>query len=370
MIAATFGRNSAGADSSWELREMIIFVDAVCPIPYNADLDRQRATGLGGTEGSLVRLATKLAETRRVIVAQHNRDRAEISGGVEFVPLRHLSRDLRPDAVVVLRRPDRLWDMRTLFPHARLFLWLHDWHEPPPHWYMHRRNQARHLRMVLALLTTDSTLVCVSAAHLANIEKFARRGLIRSEFPLNRVRRTYVYNVVSVPEHLRNPATRRPANPNKLLFGSVWKGLDLVLTAFEHVRRTLPDAELHVSFYAPPNMNRLPPNVVNLGQLSHDEFCEHLADSFCYFYPAYRVPETFGLVFGESHAVGTPVLAHHFGAAPELLSPAEVMDARNLDAVANRLSDWYSNGRPAVTPRPEYLIADVARRWGELFDGA
>ena len=90
---------------------------------------------------------------------------------------------------------------------------------------------------------------------------------------------------------------------------------------------------------------------------------------FATFYPAYRVPETFGLVFGESHAVGTPVLAHHFGAAPELLSPAEVIDARNLDAVANRLSDWYTNGRPAVAPRPEYLIADVARRWSELFDG-
>ena len=347
----------------------IIFVDAACPRPYNADLDRQRATGLGGTEGTVVRLATRLAETRRVIVAQHNRDRAEISGGVEFVPLKHVSRDLRPDAVVVLRRPERLWGMRTLFPHARLFLWMQDWHEPPAHWFMHPRNQARHLRMVLALLTTDSTLVCASAAHLANVEKFASRGLIRSAHQLNRVRKTYVYNLVGVPEQLRNPATRRPTNPNKLFFGSVWKGLDLVLTAFEHVRRTLPHVELHVSFYAPPNMKRLPPNVVNLGQLSHDEFCEHLADSFCYFYPAYRVPETFGLVFGESHAVGTPVLAHRFGAAPELLSPAEVLDARNLDAVTHRLADWCSNGRPAVAPRPEYLTAEVARRWTELFNG-
>ena len=348
----------------------ILFVDAACPRPYNADLDRQRAKGLGGTEGTLARLAVGLAETHRVIVAQHNRDRAEISGGVEFVPLRQVNREMRPDAVVVLRRAERLWGMRKLFPHARLFLWMHDWEEPPSYWFMHPRNQARHLRMVLALLTTDSTLVCVSAAHLANVENFARRGLIHSEHRLNQVRRTYVYNAVAVPEHLRNPATRRPTNPNKLFFGSVWKGLDLVITAFEHVGRTLPHVELHVSFYDPPNMKRLPSNVVNLGHLSHDEFCEHVADSFCYFYPAYRVPETFGLVFGESHAVGTPVLAHHFGAAPELLSPAEVIDARNLDAVANRLSDWYTNGRPAVAPRPEYLIADVARRWSELFDGA
>ena len=347
----------------------ILFVDAACPRPYNAELDRQRARGLGGTEGTVARLAIGLAETHRVIVAQHNRDRAEISGGVEFVPLRQVNREMRPDAVVVLRRAERLWGMRKLFPHARLFLWMHDWEEPPSYWFMHPRNQARHLRMVLALLTTDSTLVCVSAAHLANVENFAKRGLIHSEHRLNQVRRTYVYNAVAVPEHLRNPATRRPTNPNKLFFGSVWKGLDLVITAFEHVGRTLPHVELHVSFYDPPNMKRLPSNVVNLGHLSHDEFCEHVADSFCYFYPAYRVPETFGLVFGESHAVGTPVLAHHFGAAPELLSPAEVIDARNLDAVANRLSDWYTNGRPAVAPRPEYLIADVARRWSELFDG-
>jgi glycosyltransferase involved in cell wall biosynthesis len=81
-----------------------------------------------------------------------------------------------------------------------------------------------------------------------------------------------------------------------------------------------------------------------------------------------RVPETFGLVFGESHAVGTPVLAHHFGAAPEMLSPAEVLDARNLDAVTNRLADWCRNGRPTVAARPEYLIAEVARRWTELFN--
>ena len=350
--------------------QVIIFVDAACPRPYNADLDRQRVRGLGGTEGTVARLAMGVAETRRVIVAQHNRDRAEISGGVEFVPLEHVSRDLRPDAVIVLRRPERLWGMRKLFPHARLFLWMQDWHEPPSYWFLHPRNQARHLRMVLALLNTDATLVCASAAHLANVEHFARRGLVRSGRLFNQVKRTYVYNLVAVPEHLRTPATRRPTNPNKLFFGSVWKGLDLVLTAFDQVRRTLPHVELHVSFYAPPNMKRLPPNVVNLGHLSHDEFCEHLADSFCYFYPAYRVPETFGLVFGESHAVGTPVLAHDFGAASELLSPAEVIDARDLDAVANRLSDWYTNGRPAVAPRPEYLNANVAGRWGELFDGA
>jgi hypothetical protein len=62
------------------------------------------------------------------------------------------------------------------------------------------------------------------------------------------------------------------------------------------------------------------------------------------------------------------VLAHHFGAAPEMLSPAEVLDARNLDAVTNRLADWCRNGRPTVAARPEYLIAEVARRWTELFN--
>ena len=89
----------------------ILFIDAACPRPYNADLDQQRARGLGGTEGTVARLAIGLAETHHVIVAQHNRDRAEISGGVEFVPLRHVNRDLRPDAVVVLRRAERLWGM-------------------------------------------------------------------------------------------------------------------------------------------------------------------------------------------------------------------------------------------------------------------
>ena len=347
----------------------ILFVDPACPRPYDADLDGQRVRGLGGTEGTVARLTTELAKIDRVIVVQQNRERAEISGGVEFVPASQLHRGMQPDAVVVLRRPRQLRVVRRIFPHAKSFLWMHDWYVAPPYWFMHPLKQARHLGMLRSLIATDSTLVCVSAAHLANVEAFVRRSVFRGDSLLEQVRKTYVYNVVGVPEHLRDSATRPPMNPHKLLFGSLWKGLDLVLKAFEHVRRTLPQMELHVSFYEPPNMRRLPAHVFNLGHLSHDEFCHHLAESFCYFYPAYRVPETFGLVFGESHAVGTPVLAHHFGAAPELLSPAEVLDARNLDAVTHRLADWCSNGRPAVAPRPEYLTAEVARRWTELFNG-
>jgi len=63
------------------------------------------------------------------------------------------------------------------------------------------------------------------------------------------------------------------------------------------------------------------------------------------------------------------VLAHHLDAAFELLSPAEVLDARNLDVVTNRLADWCRDDRPAVAARPDYLVAEVARRWTELFNG-
>ena len=189
----------------------ILFVDPACPRPYGADLDGQRVRGLGGTEGTVARLTTELARTDGVIVAQHNRERAEMSGGVEFVAASQLHRDLQPDAVVVLRRPRQLRVVKRLFPHARSFLWMHDWYVAPPYWFMHPLKQARHLGLLRSLLATDSTLVCVSAAHLANIEAFVRRSLFRGESLLDQVRKTYIYNVVAVPEHLRDSATSMSA---------------------------------------------------------------------------------------------------------------------------------------------------------------
>jgi len=48
--------------------------------------------------------------------------------------------------------------------------------------------------------------------------------------------------------------------------------------------------------------------------------------ALCTFVPNFVIPETFGLVFAESHALGTPVLTHDCGAALEVVGdPRQVL---------------------------------------------
>jgi len=111
-------------------------------------------------------------------------------------------------------------------------------------------------------------------------------------------------------------------------------------------------------------------NVVFLGSLSHDDVLREVRTALCVFYPADKVPETFGLVFAESNAVGTPVLAHPFGAAPELLTPEQLVDARDINAIIDRLGAWKRGERPIVGAKEEVRMSNVIRAWERiLFSG-
>ncbi len=81
------------------------------------------------------------------------------------------------------------------------------------------------------------------------------------------------------------------------------------------------------------------------------------------FYPSNKVPETFGIVFLESHAVGTPVLAHHHGSAVEFLTTDETLDATDDAAVEARIALWRSGGRPAPRLDDKLRIEAVLQRW-------
>jgi hypothetical protein len=76
------------------------------------------------------------------------------------------------------------------------------------------------------------------------------------------------------------------------------------------------------------------------------------------------------LVFAESNAVGTPVLAHPFGSAPEVLTKEQLCDAHDLDAIVKRLKLWREPGcRPKVGLRDDFTIERVAARWNEVLFG-
>ena len=115
--------------------------------------------------------------------------------------------------------------------------------------------------------------------------------------------------------------------------------------------------------------------------------------ALCTFFPNFVLPETFGLVFAESHAVGTPVLTHDCGAAAEVVAdahqvlqvtaaqrayetalskfsprwraaPARIADRLGLfDVYCERISAWRAGARPVTGPDPRFRVTAVADQW-------
>ena len=93
------------------------------------------------------------------------------------------------------------------------------------------------------------------------------------------------------------------------------------------------------------------------------------SNSDIYTVPMARFVETFGCIFAEANAVGTSVLAHPIGAAPEVLeNPAQLVDCRDRAAVVDRLLRWRDEGLPLVKARPEFRLSAVVARWRELLE--
>jgi glycosyltransferase involved in cell wall biosynthesis len=133
-----------------------------------------------------------------------------------------------------------------------------------------------------------------------------------------------------------------------------------------------------------------------LGTLTPAQTLEQAASALCVFMPNFVLPETFGLVFAEANAVGTPVLAHDCGAAREVLHAANPVLAvrlrqrqfawamralgwrasRQAAAVGARLGlfdqylellgTWRSGQRPRVAGAERFRLSRVAQDWRAL----
>jgi glycosyltransferase involved in cell wall biosynthesis len=164
-----------------------------------------------------------------------------------------------------------------------------------------------------------------------------------------------------------------PWDPDKLVFlSSPHKGLDQVYEAFRVLRRRIPSVRLHVA--NPGYLARRFPEVggvVSLGTLPHPQVARHLREALCLFYPQATFEETFGLVFAEAHAVGTPVLAHPLGAAPEVIACGrQLCDVTDIEEVCERIGRWRTGARPAPAHRPEFQLSAVIDVWERLLIGA
>ncbi len=348
----------------------ILFFDPVCDRPYDSEMLRRQA--MGGTEATVVRVADALG----ALVVQHNR--ASASG--RYLPPR---RDPAITHVVVNRDARALAMVRELYPNARMHLWLHDRVRP-------RSKRARRIAADAQTLRDLAVrVICVS-----DTQRHAVEAALRWMGVDDRVSARTIYNPVD--DALRPDGS--PVDERKLVFlSSPNKGLKFTLDAFRAVRRALPDMRLVVGNpgYRPGDAAPLD-GVEYLGPQPQQRIHAEVRTALCTFFPNFVIPETFGLVFAESKALGTPVLTHECGAALEVLGDPEqvlpVSAAKRLyegllgecptgwrraparlaaglglfDIYVERLRAWRAGARPVTEPDPRFRLSAVTQRWREV----
>ena len=208
------------------------------------------------------------------------------------------------------------------------------------------------------------TAVCVSDSQRRGVEATLRRIGVAAA-----VRALTIYNPID--DRLMPDDT--PVDERKLVFfSSPNKGLNFSLDAFGALRQAMPDLRLVVANpgYKPDRSARRP-GVEFLGPLPQARVHEEVRGALCTFFPNFVIPETFGLVFAESHALGTPVLTVDCGAAREVLAnPEEVLPLRQRlprlrnagGAVARRRCGARRRGWPPAAGLFEAFVERV-RAW-------
>jgi glycosyltransferase involved in cell wall biosynthesis len=324
----------------------ILFVDMTCPKPYNSQSLANEP--LGGTEATIIRIAEGLAHKGiKVTVAQHNRLVPDY-GLVNYSPFSEEDPD-EYDHIIALRLPQMLMSLRFQAPKAKMYLWMHDLATPD------------FLQYVQGIIDTDTTMLCVSHWHKLQATEALRGIGAAGLFPIK-----VILNPIDndlVPDGT-------PTDKHKLVyFSSPHKGLKRTLEVFTNLRRMEPKFTLHVA--NPGYMSDMDTSkvdgVVNHGPLSHNKVIEEVRSALCVFHLNTVFPETFGLVYAECQAVGTPFLTHSLGAVQEIYShPAQLVDCNDTKKVIDRVMSWVDGNRPKVRGNPYFRLASVLRDWDNI----
>jgi glycosyltransferase involved in cell wall biosynthesis len=347
-----------------------LFFDPACQQPYDTRTLQERA--MGGTEATV----TRVADALDALVAQHNRTEA-------FGRYRPPERLTEVTRVVINRDSRALPRVRELYPNARVYLWLHDQLNLGS-------KRAGWLRSTSGLLRElGVTVVCVSDSQRAGVEAVLRNlGLAEL------VRAHTIYNPI---DDGLAPDGSRVDERKLVFFSSPNKGLKFTLDAFRALRHRMPDLRLVVG--NPGYKIRrsvVIEGVEYLGPQPQTRMHAEVRTALCTFFPNFVIPETFGLVFAESNAVGTPVLTADCGSAAEVIgdrsqlvpvtfayrayetllthvsprwreAPARLAASLGLfDSWTQRIEAWRAGDRPRVGPDPRFRLAAVIEKWRAL----
>lgn len=334
----------------------ILFVDPVCPKPYDPEVLANEA--LGGTEATVVRVAEALvAKGVHVRVAQHCRkDTYAFGTSNETMSALYVAfgenMAFDPTHIIVLRAPMALYQTRKQWPNAKLYLWAHDIFAGP--------GWADGFK---ALVETQTVPVVVSDWHKAQMYDAMRQlNCGHLSIPSRRI-----YNPID--DDLAPDDTKYDVN-KLVFFSSPHKGLAHTLKVFERFQDfdELKDMKLYIAnpgYFADHQTEQK--NVINLGAIPHHEVISHVRSALSVFHLNGVFPETFGLVHAEANAVGTPFLAGSSGAVPETADhPAELIhDVANTKKIIDRIQDW-RGGRPRVRGNGNFRLSKIVREWQEL----
>lgn len=327
----------------------VLFVDGTCPFPYDPRVLLDRACG--GTESTVVKIAEGLAKTGlfNVVVEQLNRTTDDCFSAHYCRP----ETTEQADYVICLRHTGLLRLMRERFPRAKLYLWSHDLATPV-------------LGEALPEIVKSG---CLANVVVSNYHKTQTTQMFIPVGYAGQFKTTVIYNPIA--DDLTPDDT--PVEKNKLVFfSSPHKSLDYTLRLFANLRNFNSDFRLYVAnpgYLDSPELKN--EGVIVVGSLPQREALKHVRSSLCVFYPAVTWWETFGLVYAEANAVGTPVLGHPNGAAAEVLShPYETLDCRNPKAVIDRVMSWYNGDRPRVRANEKFRLKNVLKQWMKLFDAS
>jgi glycosyltransferase involved in cell wall biosynthesis len=334
----------------------ILFADTSHPKAY--DFDDLVAQAMGGTESSLLRTAQILSKHGHAVsVFQQQRSASIEQQGIHFVGPDHLSNIQKPEHVIILRKFPQLIVWQQRFPQAGFHLWIHTY---------------KNWEYVLKRLFGSQQpwqLITNSKTHANHCDQLLHQGFLGRLISLFKTKTSIKTCYNPIPAALTEyPAQTRDIN--KLLFLSAPnKGLDQVLQTFQKVNHHLKDLQLFIANpgyrkdYPKPN-----PNVHYLGALPAHDVKQHIATSLCVFYPQDTFAETFGLIYAEANALGTPVLAHDIGSAKEILHPNNVLiDANNMYEIIKTLVKW-QEALPAVSYQDAFDEAAVYQQWREALD--
>lgn len=354
----------------------IVFFDSAGGMAYSAKSLENADNGIGGAEATLARIAIEFADRgSSVTVVQLALGSSDIrEAGVRWVGSAVADALIAAaDVIVVQRRIADAWAIRKKNRGARIVVWYHDWYclrgvQPagPAYRTVAKNIFKSNLRAVMHLLGRID-VVAVSETHKEAIDGYFRWTVLSGRVARSSSFCQVIYNPVSKDiERPEDIAFDR----NKLIFFSApWKGLSVVKQAFARLNQRIPELRLYVaspSYGYEGQDEQAPDNVIELGCLTHAELTRHVAGALCVFYPARVIPETFGLVFVESHALGTPVLAHPFGSAPEMLTAQELVDSADHQQIFEKISAWREGRRPVVSAQARFTRSQVMARWARV----